>query len=139
MGTSAQATGLADAFLARHLGRLPLGLTVPDDRFEIVRSATQTLLDDQEARDLGDLYDVSTGERLSRMADGMVGTAGRQAYQEGLQGHGVERWTRQTSSDNPCPLCTDLADGTVLSVDQEMIDHPGCSCVAEPVIGSADA
>jgi len=137
VGASAQATALADASLARTLHALPLGLTVPDERWSIVRNATRKVVDEQAQRELGDEFDRSTGERLYRMADGMVGTAGREAYSAAMRSHGVGGWTRQLTSDNPCPLCLDLADGTVLSPDVPMVDHPGCSCTAAPVSGDA--
>lgn len=139
VAASSLAVALADATLARRLGRLPVGLTVDDQQYDIVTSATASLLADQEARNLGDAFESNTADRLARMAEGMVGTAGRYGFGEAMRAHQVDGWTRTLVSDDPCPLCTDLADGTVLSADQDMIDHPGCSCIATPVMAGVGA
>ncbi len=75
-------------------------------------------------------YDDPRGS-VGRIVTAETTGAGRDALAEGMTRHRVG-WTRHTGG-NPCPLCTSLADGSVLPPDVAMVDHPGCACVAEIV------
>ncbi len=117
---------LADSYLALVLTVLrleavpALGLLSIDntDRLE---SAFGTALD---------TYDDPRSS-VARIVTAETTGAGRDALTEGMTRHKVG-WTRHTGG-NACPLCTELADGSVLPPDVPMVDHPGCACVAEIV------
>ena len=68
---------------------------------------------------------------VTRIVSAETTGAGRESLTEGMTRRRVG-WTRHTGG-NACPLCTSLADGSVLPPDVAMVDHPGCACVAEIV------
>jgi hypothetical protein len=45
----------------------------------------------------------------------------------------VTGWQRQTSA-TPCVICARLSKLGVQPIDKQFWDHPGCSCVAVPII-----
>lgn len=57
----------------------------------------------------------------------------RTALRDAMVAHGVPGWTRLADAD-PCPFCRGLADGTVLPPGVDMKQHPGCSCVQQPLL-----
>ena len=71
--------------------------------------------------------------RTVRMARGEVERVARDSQTAGMAAaEDIVGWTRRTDS-SPCALCRSLDDGAVLPADQRMVDHPGCSCIAQPV------
>lgn len=57
----------------------------------------------------------------------------RTALRDAMTEQGTPGWTRLADAD-PCPLCRSLADGTVLPAHADMKQHPGCSCVQQPLL-----
>lgn len=45
----------------------------------------------------------------------------------------VDGWRRMAGS-NPCPMCRELADGSVLPPSVDVAAHPSCSCIATPSV-----
>jgi hypothetical protein len=127
---NARAVTLADAALSATmtLGRrvaVPhLGLSLPPTEPDRLSKAVQTTL-------TGESGDFAV--RFTRLARAEPLTTGRRAFQEGMAEHGVEGWTRKASL-TACALCRGLADGSVIPINRQMIDHPGCTCVAVPVV-----
>lgn len=97
------------------LGLLPIGDT---DRLEAAFGTALESYDDPRSS-------------VARIVSAETTGAGRDALTEGMTRRRVG-WTRHTGG-NACPLCTSLADGSVLPPSVPMVDHPGCACVAEIV------
>jgi len=117
---------LADSYLALVLTvlrreavpALGLSATADTDRLELAFAAALELYDDPRPS-------------VARIVTAETTGAGRDALAEGMTRRRVG-WTRHTGP-SPCPLCTELADGSVLPPDVPMAGHPGCACVAEIV------
>ena len=126
----AKAVGLADvaltAMLRKETGRaLPtIGLGLPDGEVDRLISAVETVLDDAN----------DPRPRLGRLARAEPLQAGRRAFHDAMKRRGIPGWTRRTGGTDVCPLCQQLDDGSVLPPTVPMATHPGCSCVATPVL-----
>lgn len=142
-----RAFAAGDLSIAAALKRRSLGLVPPGDlvsRLEIAfTQIDQGLVQDttvaEKYRRLGrpedeieDLVRDVRRTRALRLARAEPLNAGRAAQRLAMLRHDVSGWTRQTGP-KPCAACESLADGTVLSPETTMFDHPGCSCVAVPV------
>jgi hypothetical protein len=84
---------------------------------------------------------LRAGERMAtRLALNETLEAGRAAveaigHDHEIDGHRTfSGWTRGVTATG-CPACISLADGTVLSWNTTMLDHPRCSCVQIPAVG----
>jgi len=130
---AARAVAMADSavsdYLATTIGRpVPVvGLVLPPATVETITAGVETVLD----------QDDTIEPRVERLATAAPLDAGQTAHQEAMERQGVEAWTRETDS-TPCNLCQALADGTVIPIRKTMIRHPGCSCVAVPVLTGAE-
>lgn len=124
-GIGAQ-VALADSYLALVLTvlrreavpALGLSATADTDRLEAAFGTALETYDDP-------------APAVTRIVTAETTGAGRDALADGMTRHKVG-WTRHTGG-NACPLCTSLADGSVLPPSVAMVDHPGCACVAEIV------
>jgi hypothetical protein len=106
----------------------PLGL--PADRVDqarMVRAVGTILAFDPKTVDLT----VSRQLRFGRLAVAEPAAQLQDTMHRAMAGHGVTGWVRQTDSD-PCPLCTELADGVVRSFRSKMSRHEGCVCIPRP-------
>lgn len=136
---AARAVSLADRALsfqlATTIGRpVPaVGLTLPTEMATSISTGVATVVDESAQADPAD---EELENRLERLAKAAPLDAGQQAHQEAMRAQGVPGWTRQLDSD-PCELCRALADGTVIPIRKTMVRHPGCSCVAVPVLSGA--
>src|SRR5262245_24216918 len=89
---------VADAYLAEHLDRLPLGLTDPDENaLERLTDAVKTCLEDEDTAEM----------TLGRLGQSEPLDAGANAWNDGLRGHNIERWTRNVN-EGACELCQSL-------------------------------
>jgi hypothetical protein len=124
VGANTQAATLADLYLAHVLDKPPLGLSVPPDtgRLEL---AMRTAVSD---------VGTNPTDALTRLGRSEPLRTAQTSLQTGMKRHQVSGWTRVTGG-TPCQMCADLADGTVLSPDTEMLTHNGCSCVQQIVSG----
>jgi len=137
---NARAVTLADlalsAVLTAELGKVipPLGLLPTDDGPRLA-AAIPTLLDRAAGLALpgAAAAERATAERamVARMARSEPLDAASATFQRGMQRRRVPGWTRGTGP-KPCPLCTSLADGAVLSPSTPMARHKGCSCYQIP-------
>lgn len=125
-GARAQAVALADLALAAELTVLreqvasPLGLApAPIATGEV----TDTL--DSER------YQADAVAAITVLARATTLAAAQDATTEGMTVHGVQQWTRDPN-DGACPVCTDLAAGTVPTTTP-MWTHKGCGCTQRPV------
>lgn len=128
--SKAEATAFGDVAMAVALGTTPLGIptnvTDPSRWFR----AAGTLLD-AEPDTVDDLL-VSRQLRFARLARAETATQVQDTMQVSMRANNVERWIRQTDQD-PCPLCTELADGISRPVSVRMARHTGCACRQQPV------
>lgn len=115
----AKTSALADATLAALLGRGPLGLAPDPSEEPRLRLAVLTVEVEEDDR-----------VRLARLGRSETLSGAQEAWGEGLRRHRVAGWTRGTFGG--CPVCTGLADGTILGPDTAMYRHPGCRCVQLP-------
>lgn len=121
-GANEKAASLADLFLAHLLQTSPLGLSANPDTARLAQ-ALKTAASDEGTNPADALFRLGRSEPLA---------ASQTSLQTGMRAHRVSGWTRQTGGAS-CQMCADLANGAVMSIDTEMITHPGCSCVAAPV------
>lgn len=128
-----EATAFGDVAMAVALGVSPLGIPANvGDQSRWVR-ASQTLLD-FEPETVEDLS-RSRQARVARVARAETATQVQDAMQVSMRGNGVDRWTRATEPE-PCPLCTELADGVARPTTVRMARHEGCVCRQDPVAQS---
>ncbi len=138
---NARATTLADlalaAVLSAELGKLTpaLGLLQSADDRPRLAAALGTLLDRAGSLELpgAAAAERSAAERamVVRIARSEPLDAAQVTFQRGMQRRRVPGWTRGTGP-KPCPLCSSLADGTVMSPSTRMARHKGCSCYQIP-------
>lgn len=86
--------------------------------------------------DIKDRYarEAIARRQARRIAAHEVAEAGRRALVDAMhQTPDVIGWTRSLNGP-ACPICTALADGTVLPTTTPMTDHPGCGCTPRPVL-----
>jgi hypothetical protein len=69
--------------------------------------------------------------RLGRLAVAETAAQLQDSMQQAMVRQGVRGWVRATDV-NPCPLCTELADGKVRPVTVKMARHEGCVCWPQP-------
>lgn len=125
-----EATAFGDVAMAVMLGVSPLGIPANvGDQSRWVR-ASRTLLDFEP--DTVEDLSVSRQKRFSRVARAETATQVQDTMQVSMRANGVERWTRATDPE-PCPLCTELADGVARPVTVRMARHEGCVCRQQPV------
>jgi hypothetical protein len=130
-GANSRAASLADLALAAALTAAtrrpvaPVGITLPDPRARL-RVAVATIT-------VGPVDQVTY--RLALLGRAEPLEAGHQATTTAMRTRRdrVEGWTR-AAGPGACPMCRNLADGTVLSPETPMRTHKGCSCVQQPVI-----
>lgn len=127
----ARTVGTADSFLTEVFAveagdaRPPLGLDPATYRNQgKVRDAFATIL----ARPRGQWL---TAARMVAQSEPMW--SARTALRDAMVEQGAAGWTRLADVD-PCPFCRSLADGTVLPAGVDMKQHPGCSCVQQPLL-----
>lgn len=120
------AIALADAALAALLKVLPLGLGPSAGDLERIARGFTTIVNDEPETAQARVVQVARSEPLR---------AGQRAYQESMVANKdlLHGWTRKTSPGS-CEICNALANGSVLSVDDQMVTHPNCSCVSVPVM-----
>lgn len=58
------------------------------------------------------------------------------AFQEGMQDHGVTHWARVPNT-GACEVCQDLANG-IVPIKQQPWFHKGCGCTTTPVEGVSE-
>lgn len=107
----------------------PLGL--PADRVDqsrIVRAVGTLLRFDPKTVGLAESRQL----RFGRIAVAEPAAQMQQTMQTAMRAHGVSGWVRQTDAE-PCPLCTELADGKVRPMTVSMTRHEGCVCYPRPV------
>lgn len=124
-----EATTFGDVAMAAALGVAPLGVppNVKDpDRWA---RATATLLE-RRPDTVDDLLE-SRQLRFARLARAETATQVQDTMQVSMRANNVERWVRRTDRD-PCPLCTQLADGVARPVTVRMARHEGCACSQQP-------
>jgi len=124
-GVSLADLGLSQE-ISRHLREPvpPLGLVPNDvqvDQDRMARDIDRIIerQDDPEA----ELGEWAASENLLTVAT---------AVQDGMRRRGIGGWVRQLSGIS-CPMCINLADGVVRSVEVEMARHLGCDCIQSPV------
>lgn len=137
----AKGVSLADLALAaeavRQIGEEfgPLGLTPPDNDIDRLENSVGSVLEERpdyiEDRDRERLRE-SQRARLTRLARDSSAEAATWAMRLAMIERGVRGWVRETDV-NPCPVCTNLADGVVRSARVRMIRHTGCACVQRSV------
>lgn len=129
-----EATAFGDVAMAVALGTAPLGIP-PNvgDPGRWVR-ASGTLLD-VEPSTVDDLF-ASRQSRFARMARAETATQVQDTMQVSMRANNVDRWIRQTDAE-PCPLCTELADGISRPVTVRMARHEGCVCRQQPAGSSS--
>jgi hypothetical protein len=69
--------------------------------------------------------------RLTRLAEAETAAQLQDTMQQAMVRQGVRGWVRATDVE-PCPLCTELADGKVRPVTVKMARHEGCRCWPQP-------
>jgi hypothetical protein len=69
--------------------------------------------------------------RLGRLAVAETAAQLQDSMQQAMVRQGVRGWVRATDV-NPCPLCTELADGKIRPVTVNMARHEGCVCWPQP-------
>lgn len=132
-----QGVGLADLTLTaeviKQLRRrtAPLGLTPPDGDYDRLRGSVSSVLD-ADVKFEGDELKRSWLDRLIRLARDSSAEAAVWGYGMGMQRRGAQGWVRVTDA-NPCPVCTNLADGIARSPDIMMKRHTGCACTQRVV------
>lgn len=135
----AKGVALADlsftAAIIRALGQrtAPLGLTAPPDDTERLRESVNTVLT-QEVKTATTPEELKESQlaRLTRLARDSAAEAAVFGFTESARRRGVRGgWTRETDL-NPCPVCSNLADGVVRSWNVSMIRHTACACVPRP-------
>lgn len=125
----AEATSFGDVVMAALLGTSPLGVPPkPRDPAKWVRAAGTILDFEPETVDL----QASRLARISRLGRAETSAAAQDTMQVSMQANGVDRWVRKTDPD-PCPLCTELADGVARPTTVRMARHEGCVCRQQPV------
>lgn len=125
----AEATTFGDVAMAALLGTSPLGVPPPSKDLGKWRRAAGTVLEfDPETVELA----LSRQARLSRVGRAETAAAAQDAMQVSMRANNVERWVRATDPD-PCPLCTELADGVARPTTVRMARHEGCACRQQPV------
>ena len=133
------AASLADAALAstieRRTGRPTpsLGLRRPAGDEARLRDAAQQIATQGDAPG-----EAPARARIERLATAEPLDAGRAATAQGMEQRGIPGWTRR-ARPNACELCRSLADGSVFPASKTMYAHPGCGCVAEPVLTAPKA
>lgn len=123
---NARATTLADLSLALTTRGLPVGL-IPADETARLELSFRTLTEriDNDAPEIAEA-------KVARIARAEPLSTGRRAYRDAALRRGLEGgWTR-AAAGNACDFCKRLADGTVLSWETSMADHPSCNCVQVP-------
>ena len=129
---AARAVHMADRSISDELGAtigrpVPVvGLVLPDPKVKVITTGVQTSL----------LLPEGIEARIEQLARSAPLDAGQTARHQAMERQGVEGWTRKVDR-KPCALCRALADGTVIPISKQMIRHPNCSCVAEPVLTGA--
>lgn len=86
--------------------------------------------------DIADRYarEAIARRQARKIAAHEVAEAGRRALVDAMdRTPAVVGWTRSLNGP-ACPVCTALADGTVLPTTEPMTDHPGCGCTPRPVL-----
>lgn len=126
----AEATVFGDVAMAALLGVAPLGIP-PNvgDPGRWVRASGTVL--DFEPPTVDDLL-VSRQLRFGRLARAEVSGQVQDTMQVSMQANGVDKWVRRTEPE-PCPLCTELADGQPRPTTVRMARHEGCVCHQDPV------
>lgn len=137
----AKGVSLADLALAaeavRQIGEEfgPLGLTPPDSDLERLQGSVGSVLDERpdyiDDNDRERLRE-SQRARLTRLARDSSAESATWAMRLAMLERGVRGWVRETDA-NPCPVCTNLADGVVRSPRVVMIRHGGCCCCQRAV------
>lgn len=135
----AKGVSLADITLAAEAVRQigdeagPLGLTPPDNDTERLEGSVGTVLDERpDYVDDRERLRESQRARLTRLARDSSAEASTWAMRLAMIERGVRGWVRETDA-NPCPMCTNLADGVVRSPRVVMLRHGGCACVQRSV------
>jgi hypothetical protein len=118
------------ALLSRQLGRLvpPVGLGPSRADPGRMRRALQTWW--VYAPVTVGLWE-SRQARLARLAVAETSAQVQDSMQQAMVSQGVAGWVRATDAE-PCPLCTELADGKVRPVTVKMARHEGCVCWPQP-------
>lgn len=108
----------------------PLGLTPPEGDTERLQQSVATLLDqDIDYASTPEELRGSQAARLSRLARDSAVEAAVFGFAQAARETGFSSgWTRETDL-NPCPVCTNLADGVQRSWSVTMKRHTGCACV----------
>lgn len=133
----ARGVSLADLTLAteaiRQIGDQagPLGLTPPDNDIERLEGSVGSVLDERPDYE-GERLRESQRARLGRLARDSSAEAATWGMRLAMLERGVKGWVRETDVD-PCPVCTNLADGVVRSPRVTMLRHTGCACVQRTV------
>lgn len=125
-----EATAFGDVAMAVALGVAPLGIPANVADPSRWARAAGTLLD-FEPDTVDDLL-VSRQLRFGRLARAETASQVQDTMQVSMQANGVEKWVRRTEPE-PCPLCTDLADGVARPTTVRMARHEGCVCHQDPV------
>lgn len=126
---------LGDASMASLLGTAPIGLEASRvDQRRMVRAVRTILGSDLVSEDVR----LSRQARFERLARAEPAAQVQDTMQDSMQRNGVERWVRRTDAE-PCPLCTDLADGIARSASVRMTRHEGCLCHPMPVVSGNPA
>lgn len=131
--STAEATTFGDVAMAALLGVRPLGVPPVARNVAAWREAAATVLEFEPAS-----VELSRSRelRLARLGRAETANAVQDTMQVSMQANNVERWVRATDSD-PCPLCTELADGVARPSTVRMSRHEGCMCRQQPVRQSA--
>lgn len=126
---------LGDVSMAALLGTVPIGLEAGRvDQPRMVRAVRTLLGFDPQTVDVT----VSRQARFARLARSEPAAQVQASMQDSMRHNGVERWVRRTDA-NPCPLCTELADGIARVVSVQMTRHEGCLCYPMPVVSGSPA
>jgi hypothetical protein len=122
----------ADVIRALRQRTAPLGITPPtSDEERLHRSVTSVLTEDIDYADSKDTLRESQRLRLGRLARDSAAEAAVWAMGVAMIERGIEGWVRITDMD-PCPVCSNLADGIVRPPTVTMFRHVGCQCVQGP-------
>lgn len=135
----ARGVSLADLALAaeavRQIGEAfgPIGLEPPEGDVERLQGSLASVLDERpDYVDDRERLRESQRSRLTRLARDSSAESATWAMRLAMLTRGVRGWVRETDA-NPCPMCTNLADGVVRSPRVTMIRHTGCACVQRSV------
>lgn len=135
----ARGVSLADLALAAEAIRQigddtgPIGLTPPENDIERLEGSVGSVLDERpDSADDRERLRESQRSRLTRLARDSSAEAATWAMRLAMLTRGVRGWVRETDA-NPCPVCTNLADGVVRSPRVTMIRHTGCACTQRSV------